>query len=266
MEYFIYKTQEDKKAIIDEMKKIRKFIYGDDDISCLDRSIKLISYEEAKKDKKLINFINGNLGALCQRGEDCYFRCYGDRSDEIISYFKETIMIHMMLNNSGDTDDISLSIFVPYVYANYISNYLGTNDKPSINDELANFGLIAFSNSYDTYSDNSLIKCALYSRDYLKTMFDRVMGIGSFDKFAELCRTFYESQNMGENTDVKALDKQFMSIIETLKKYFYSRMSEKPDISDDEKKTMADNLGEVYILLVKKYKKEKKTIIKTFTM
>ena len=44
MEYFIYKTQEDKKAIIDEMKKIRKFIYGDNDISCLDRSIKLISY------------------------------------------------------------------------------------------------------------------------------------------------------------------------------------------------------------------------------
>lgn len=267
MEYFIYKDEKDKKAIIDEMKRIRKYIYDDEDISCLDKSIKLISYSKVKSDRNLIKQINGSVGGICRRGSDYYFRCYGDRSEYALSSYKETIMIHMMFYNSGSENDLVLSIFYPYIYAYYVNGYLGKKEEIGVNEELAHLGVLAFANEYDPYKNNSLIICALHYRNYIKRLFEEMVGLGSFDEFAERCKSFSEHQNKGTSVAAKILDEDFTSIIESLKMVFDARMGEIPEsiLSEDEKSAMIDNFYEVYGLLKEKYKNEKDSLTKVFT-
>ena len=263
MDYFVYKTKSEKEAIIEEMIKMRKFIYGDEDISSLDSCVKLIPYE--KVNKSLTKYIDTNVGALSRKGNDCFYRCYGERSEYALNGFKEDLMTNMMFSSSGSKDDIFLEVFYPFVYARYIRDYLHTEDKSGINEELGHLGLLAFANEYNPEFNNDLVICALYNRNNIRSIYENIMGIGSFDRLMKRCESFFNHQNKDNCVDDEALGEDFNAIIQSLKDFFLERMGRRRDIPTEEKEPMIDNFEEVLYLLKEKYDAEKNNITKGLT-
>lgn len=258
MDYFVYKTKSEKEAIIEEMIGMRKFIYGDEDISSLDNFVKLIPYEKVKK--SLTEYIDTNVGALFHKGNDCFYRCYGERSEYALNVFKEDLMTNIMFSSSGSKDDIFLEVFYPFVYARYIRKYLHTEDKSGINEELGHLGLLAFANEYNPDFNNDLVICALYNRNNIKSIYENIMGVGSFERFMKRCESFFGHQNKANSIDDEVLNEDFNAIIESLKDFFLEKMGRRRDIPNEEKEPMIDSFEEVLYLLKEKYKSEKESI------
>lgn len=266
MDYFVYKTKKEKQSIMDEIKNIRNYIYGDEDITPLEESVSIIPYEKIKDDRSMIQHIKRDRYEICNRGDDWYFKCYDDRKSTAITYFKESIMTDMMINTSGSKDDLFLPIFYNYIYSKIIKEYINGKEEFGINEELGHLGLLAFSNEYNPDFNNDLVMCALYSRNQIKKIYEEVMGEGSLNELINKCNSFNSNQKQGSCTNKQDLDDSFYSVIGLLKEYFHKKLDMSESIPQLEKEPMLDNFDEVYNLLVEKYENEKGSITKPFLL
>lgn len=255
MDYFVYKTKKEKESIIEDMKRIKEFIYGDQDISCVDGSIELIPYERIKQDRNLVNHLKVANWEICDIDDDWYFKCYDERKPAAIKYYIETIMTHMMFNVSGDGYKGTLKIFHEYIYSRLISEYIGKNKEPGINETLGHLGLLAFSNGTNPELNNDLVVTALYNRDQLERVYEIVMGKGSYQVLNELVNTYCSHLNKGASIGPDVLDNDFKALVDLLKEYFYKKL-DTLDLFDDEKQLMINNFEEQYKLLIEKYKRD----------
>ena len=236
MDYFVYKTKKEKDTIIEDMHKVRSFIYGDDDISCISKGIKLIPYSDIKHDRGLVKDLKSTAGQLWieEETDTTYLKRYDECNSMSDKFYMESIIFNMMFCNSGDIDDIYLPIFFSYVYGDIECRYLGLNKRDTLTTNLARLGLLAFSNSYDYNINNDLAHAALYNRNSIKEIYEDIMGESSFEHFYDLCKTYSDKSLYPKSIEYK----DFYSIIELLKKYFYLKVDKLTYLTLNERNSM----------------------------
>ena len=255
MEYYIYKTSKEKEDILNEIYNVRRFIYNDDNISCLDGRIKLIPFSEVQEDRSLITSIKKNYGEVITRFNQgiTYYKCYDDRKETAIKFFKESIIFNMMFYNSGDNNSLDFPIFYSYIYSLIESKYLGKSRSDSLSNSLAELGIFAFSTDYNKNINNDLVNAALYNRNSIKDIYEDTMGKNTYDRFSDLCKKFSLELDYPSSME----DNHFYSIIETLKKFFYLRVDNMKHLSLNERNSMIIQFNDEYSKLVNKFEEEK---------
>lgn len=253
MDYIVYKTQKEKETIISDITNIRKFIYNDEDISCLEDAIKVIPYSDIKHDRGLVSMIKNTNGQLWTKNNITYIKRFDECNSLSDLFYIDTIFINMMFNNSGTKEDINLPLFNAYVYASIENKYLGNKEENDIPSSLGSLGVLAFSRDINPNINNDLVNSALYNRNKIKDIYEETMGPSSFDSFMDLCNKFKDiSLNPQSITD-----EVFYNMIKTLKKFFYLRVDGFKEISQNDKNSMIIHFDEEYSKLVNKFEEEK---------
>ena len=127
-------------------------------------------------------------------------------------------------------------------------------EEISMQDDLLNFILLAFSNRVDAFNDNDIIKGYLYDREGLRDKYEDLMGEDAFrvlDYNCSIVRIHHEN----------LITAEFSYLIKDLRRYFYLKMSKKDDVSLNERNSMIINFDSLYVKLRDEYLyKNKKTL------
>ena len=251
MDYFVYKTKEEKDTIIKDMIKVRGFIYGDEYISCISKGIEIIPYSKIKHDKALVSCLKSTEGQLWidEETDTTYFKRYDECKPKSDKFYKESIIFNTMFYNSGNNDDIFLPIFFSYIYGDIECRYLGINKRKTLTTDLARLGLLAFSNSYDYNINNDLANAALYSRNSIKEIYEDIMGESSFEHFYDLCKTYSDKSIYPKSIEYE----EFYSIAQLLKKYFYLKVDKLTYLTLNERNSMIVRFNDEFNKLVSRF-------------
>ena len=264
MIYIVYKNPEDRVKYENYFNKINNLLYQGHDkiLSKFHNKVKYVNYDSINN-KELLNELDSSEDYMCDINDNSYVMTYSEYIYLKYDVIKDLVTIYTTIIAGDDknncfesycSDNNSLSI--AYNKFDCLVEDAINNDRniQGINDDLVNFTLLAFSNRVDVTKDNDLIKGYLFDRNSLKDNYEKVMGDNSFNDLIKYSDAI--SFNKYHGTIPKY---EYFKVLDNLKKYFYIKMSQKNDISINEKNSMIINFNTLYSKLKTNYLNKKRT-------
>lgn len=254
MVYFVYKDESEKHIVRDLIESINGFIYRTVSTEKIDYNVdyikdSLLGTELLKKiDNSKINPVDIN--------EDIYFRVYGMKPEEFDKTVKKFVFETVIHYTTGGDGSLYFPIFFDKVYNDLYDKYTSKPREKDILDDIGQFGLIAFSTHYDIHDHNNLEEAALDDREFIRDLYDYVMGDGSFNEinvYAERINIDYRLNNHNISSF------EFNSIMNALRTFFYKYMEDNDIVSEEEKERMITRFEEEYAKLIEKQKEHQKS-------
>ena len=265
MIYIVYKKPEDKEKYENYFNKINNFLYRGKEtaLNKFYRNVKFVNYSTI--DEKVLKEIEDDDGYIHESKENTYYKSYkiqeyrGVKDDElsdIINIYTTIVATRESHDRIEDYYEDNTALYGIYGAINtMIEGRLKEEpEEISMQDDLLNFILLAFSNRVDVFKDNDIIKGYLYDREGLRDKYEDLMGEDAFrvlDYNCSIVRIHREN----------LITAEFSYLIKDLRRYFYLKMSKKDDVSLNERNSMIINFDSLYVKLRDEYLyKNKKTL------
>ncbi|MBR4830685.1 MAG: hypothetical protein IKZ96_02850 [Bacilli bacterium] len=254
MVHFIYKDDSEKYTVRDLIESINAYIYKTVNTEKIDYNVDYI--KDSLLGVELLKKVNNSNTNPYDDGEDLYFKTYGmdpEEFDKVVKRFVFETVIHY---STGGDEALYFPIFFDKVYNDLFDKYTTKPREKSILDDIGNFGLIAFSTHYNIHDGNNLEEAALDDREFIRDLFDHVMGDGSFNEI----NVYAERINLDYRLNKHNVSSfEFNSIMNALRTYFYKYMEDNDIISEEEKEKMITRFEDEYARLIELQKEHQKS-------
>ena len=158
MYYIVCKTDKEKRDALNQIVKINKFVYKEDNLEDIYKKLSFVNYDEV--DDNIIESLEKE--APGELNNNLYFKFYDLDTKGKFDCAVKSLMDLLIYCKSGKNERNYCEIFYHSLGERLLDEYLGREHERTMLDEICDLGLITFSNRLDINKSNELMYSFLH--------------------------------------------------------------------------------------------------------